>query len=116
MNQAYGPIEAFCADCGIDALANVNLLKDQQLYNAICLRNLKVMAERKKEPRYMQLQNRRAVTEHTSLFSRIRIWAVRYAARNFIHKQNTVMWAVLTHNLWVLARMVLAQQRKRIAA
>ena len=113
MNQAYGPIEAFCADRGFDALANVNLLKDQQVYNAICPRNPMIMAERNKEPRFMQLQNRRAATE-----ARIAIFKNAYLGRplrskGFAHKQNTMVWGVLTHNLWVLARMVLAQERER---
>jgi len=113
INQAYGKIDAFCADRGFDALANVNLLKDKQVYNAICPKNPKRMAERKKEPRFMQLQNRRAQTE-----ARIAIFKNAYLGRplrskGFGHKQNTVAWGVLTHNLWVLARMVLAQERER---
>lgn len=113
INEAYGQIEAFCADRGFDALANVNLLKDQEVYNAICPRNPNRMAERKKEPRFIQLQNRRAQTE-----ARIAIFKNAYLGRplrskGFAHKQNTVAWGVLTHNLWVLARMVLAQERQR---
>jgi len=113
INQAYGKIDAFCADRGFDALANVDLLKDKQVYNAICPKNPNRMADRKKEPRFMKLQNRRAQTE-----ARVAIFKNAYLGRplrskGFGHKQNTVAWGVFTHNLWVLARMALAQERER---
>jgi len=116
INQAYGQIDAFCADRGFDELANVKVLEHEDVYNAICPRDPNRMAERKKEPRFMQLQNRRAGTE-----ARIAIFKNAYLGRplrskGFAHKQNTVVWGVLTHNLWVLARMALAQERKRTAA
>jgi len=118
MKQAYGQIDAFCADRGFDELANVKVLEQDNVYNAICPRDPKRMAERKKEPRFMRLQNRRAQTE-----ARIAIFKNAYLGRplrskGFAHKQNTMVWGVLTHNLWVLARMALAQarERKRTAA
>ena len=76
INQAHGKIDAFCADRGFDAMANVKVLENQQVYNAICPRNPNRMAERKKEPRFMQLQNRRAQTE-----ARIAIFKNAYLGR-----------------------------------
>jgi hypothetical protein len=120
MNQAYGKIniKAFCADRGFDAMANVKVLEHEDVYNAICPRNPQAMAERTQEPRFMQLQNRRAATE-----ARIAIFKNAYLGRplrskGFAHKQNTMVWGVFTHNLWVLARLALAQtqERKRAAA
>lgn len=117
MKQAYGGISSFCADRGFDAAANVRLLEEHEVYNAICPRDPKRMAERKEEPRFMRLQSRRAQTE-----GRIGIFKNAYLgsplrSKGFEHKDNTVVWCVLTHNLWVLARMALAnEQQKRKAA
>ena len=116
MEQAYGRIDAFCADRGFDAVANVRLLEEHDVYNAICPRNPKSMAERKEEPRFMRLQSRRAQTE-----GRIGIFKNAYLGRplrskGFEHKENTVAWCVFTHNLWVFARIALAEERQRKAA
>lgn len=116
MEQAYGGIGAFCTDRGFDAVANVRLLEEHDVYNAICPRDPKRMAQRKEEPRFMRLQCRRAQTE-----GRIGIFKNAYLGRplrskGFEHKENTVVWCVLTHNLWVLARMALAEERPRKAA
>ena len=113
MEEAYGSIEAFCTDRGFDAGTNVRLLEKHGVYNAICPRNPKRMAERKEEPRFMRLQSRRAQTE-----GRIGIFKNAYLGRplrskGFDHKDNTVAWCVLTHNLWVLARMALANERQK---
>ena len=116
MEEAYGGIEAFCSDRGFDAAANVRLLEDHEVYNAICPRNPLRMAQRKEEPRFIRLQSRRAQTE-----ARIGIFKNAYlgsplCSKGFEHKENTVVWCVLTHNLWVLARMALAEERQRKAA
>ena len=116
MEEAYGGIEAFCSDRGFDAAANVRLLQEHEVYNAICPRNPLRLAQRKEEPRFIRLQSRRAQTE-----ARIGIFKNAYlgsplCSKGFEHKENTVVWCVLTHNLWVLARMALAEERQRKAA
>jgi hypothetical protein len=116
MEEAYGPIGAYCADRGFDARANAQLLDQKDLYNAICPKDPTRMAERREELRFIQLQNRRAQTE-----GRIAIFKNAYLGRplrskGFEHKENTMVWCVLTHNLWVLARMALAEEQEREAA
>ena len=116
MEEAYEGIEAFCADRGFDAAANEKLLQNHEMYNAICPRDPTRMSQRKDEPRFMRLQGRRAQTE-----ARIGIFRNAYLgsplrSKGFEHKENAVVWCVLTHNLWVLARMALAEERQRKAA
>ena len=74
------------------------------------------MIERRKEPEFILHQTRRSQTE-----GRIGIFKNAYLGRplrskGFEHKENTVVWCVLTHNLWVLARMIQAEERQRKAA
>jgi hypothetical protein len=116
IKEAYGSIDVFCADRGFDSKANVNTLTSENVFNAICPRNPTLMAERATEPRFMQYQNRRAQTE-----ARIAIFKNAYLGRplrskGFASKENTMLWCVLTHNLWVLARVVLAEEKEQAAA
>jgi hypothetical protein len=38
-------------------------------------------------------------------------------SKGFEHRELTVSWAVLTHNLWVMARLSLAERaRQKLAA
>ena len=104
------------ATVGFDAGANVKLLEDHEVYNAICPKDPKRMAERKEEPRFMRLQSRRAQTE-----GRVGIFKNAYLgsplrSKGFEHKENSVVWCVLTHNLWVLSRMALAEEKRQLKA
>lgn len=112
----YGPVRAFCGDRGFDTKANAKHLESEEIFNGICPKAPTVMAERTTEPRFMELQRRRGQTE-----ARIGIFKNAYLGRplrskGFVHKRNTVAWCVLTHNLWVLARMKIASEQQRMAA
>ena len=116
IEKAYGPATSYCGDRGFDTKANVFHLESENVFNGICPKAPTVMAERIKEPRFMELQRRRGQTE-----ARIGIFKNAYLGRplrskGFEHKRNTVAWCVLTHNLWVLARMKIASESQRIAA
>ena len=114
--KKYGNINSYCADKGFDSAKNRKLLDEYMIYNAICPRNPKLMMKRREESMFVSLQTRRAQTE-----GRIGIFKNAYLGRplrskNFGHKKNTVAWCVLTHNLWVLARMIRAEERQRKVA
>ena len=32
-------------------------------------------------------------------------------SKGFVHRENRVAWAVLTHNLWVIARLPLVEEQ-----
>ena len=64
-----------------------------------------------KEDQFAQLQTRRAQTE-----SRIAIFKNGFLGRpmrskGFVHRENRVAWAVLAHNLWVIARLPRAEEQ-----
>lgn len=112
----YGNIDSYCTDRGFDAPRNRSLLDEHKIYNAICPRSPKQMMERREDPRFIFLQTRRGQTE-----GRIGIFKNAYLGRplrskGFGYKENTVAWCVLTHNLWVLARMIQAEERQQKAA
>ena len=101
---------------GFDCKANRELLEEQEVFNAICPKDPRTLSERRDEPRFMRLQNRRAQTE-----GRIATFKNAYLGRplrskGFVNKANTTAWCVLTHNLWVIARMALAEEFEQQAA
>jgi len=93
------------ADRGFDSASNQELLAEEKTYNGICPRNPHQLKERLRSWKFVKLQRRRSQTEgrisiiiHNFLGSPIR-------SKGFARRQLAVGWGVLTHNLWVLARL-----------
>jgi hypothetical protein len=112
-----GRVGGYSGDRGFDSKGNVQHLDSKQIFNAICPKSPTELAARIKDPRFVEMQRRRGQTE-----ARISIFKNSYLGRplrskGFEHKRNTVAWCVLTHNLWVLARMKIAseQQQRKVA-
>jgi len=98
-------IKAAGADRGFDSASIQKWLEEKQIYNGICPRDPHQLKERLRSWKFVKLQRRRSQTEgrisiiiHNFLDSPIR-------SKGFTHRQLAVDWAVLTHNLWVLARL-----------
>lgn len=93
------------ADRGFDSASVRKWLEAEDIYNGICPRDPHQLQERLRSWKFVKLQRRRSQTEgrisiimHNFLDSPIR-------SKGFAHRQLAVDWAVLTHNLWVLARL-----------
>jgi hypothetical protein len=93
------------ADRGFDSASVQKWLEQEGIYNGICPRDPHQLKERLRSWKFVKLQRRRSQTEgrisiiiHNFLDSPIR-------SKGFAHRQLAVDWAVLTHNLWVLARL-----------
>jgi len=110
--EVFGSLpEAMAGDRGFDSKRNRSRLEKNGVYNALCPRSVSNLRERMKEKDFAQLQTRRAQTE-----SRIAIFKNGFLGRpmrskGFVHRENRVAWAVLTHNLWVIARLPLAEEQ-----
>jgi hypothetical protein len=117
MKKHYGDIiTGYCTDRGFDSKGNTQHLESEFIFNGICPKAPGELAVRMKEPRFAEMQRRRGQTE-----ARIGTFKNSYLGRplrskGFAHKRNTVAWCVLTHNLWVLARMKTTSERQRMAA
>lgn len=93
------------ADRGFDSARVQAWLEQEDIYNGICPRDPHQLKERLRSWKFVKLQRRRSQTEgrisiilHNFLGDPIR-------SKGFAHRQLAVDWAVLTHNLWVLARL-----------
>ena len=109
------PLEAAVGDRGFCARAGKAELQAREIYDAVCPKDPDELKRRMKEPRFAALQRRRGSTEGRVAILKQRC-ARRLRCRGFEHRYLAIAWAVLGHNLWVVARMLKAQEKLREAA
>ena len=107
MERAYGvgTIQALGADRGFSRAANQRWLKAKGIYDGICPKPPAQLQERMGEERFVQLQRRRSQTEGRIAIFKNGFLGRPLRAKGFEHREMAVSWQVLTHNLWVLARL-----------
>ena len=104
--QALGrKIKAVGADRGFDSQSNQARLAERKTYNGVCPRSPQQMKERKGSWKFKELQHRRAQTEGRIAIFKNNILGGPLLSKGIEHRQLTVAWAVLSHNLWVIARL-----------
>ena len=105
-------LKLIAGDRGFDSKANQKYFEEQDIFNAVAPRNPKQLQQRLEEERFRQGQNRRSQTE-----ARISILSHCFCGnpmrqKGFGHREIHMGLSVLSHNLWVLARLKLAQQAR----
>jgi len=109
------PITAVSTDRGFNSKEGSRELAANDIFDATCPRDPRILKERFAEERFEKLQRRRGSTE-----ARIAIFKQRQARRlrerGFDHRYLAVAWGVLGHNLWIVARLLLAQEKVLEAA
>jgi len=106
MEQAYDSrLKAAAGDRGFDSYDNRVGLAAEGIYNAICPRSPEALSQRSRSWKFKRLQRRRAQTEGRISIVKNAFLGGRLRGKGFSHREITVTWTVLTHNLWVLARL-----------
>lgn len=105
MEQAYGRPKALGGDRGFDNQTNREGLAQDGIYNGVCPRSPQQLQQRARSWKFKKLQRRRAQTEGRIGIVKNVFLAGRMRCKGFEHRQLTVTWTVLVHNLWVLARL-----------
>jgi IS5 family transposase len=106
MEDAYGPVlKAVAADRGFDSQTNRVGLAHEQIFNGVCPRDPRQLRQRSGSWKFQRLQRRRAQTEGRIAIVKNVFLGGRMRSKGFAHRQLTVTWTVLVHNLWVLARL-----------
>jgi hypothetical protein len=98
-------VSAVAADRGFASKANSSGLKEAEIFDAICPRNPQELKERMKDKRFVRLQRRRSQTEARISIVQRGFLGRPMRAKGFAHRELAVAWGVLTHNLWMLARL-----------
>jgi hypothetical protein len=104
-------------DRGLWSQDNENWLVNEGIYSALCPRGVKELQERLKEKRFGRLQKRRAQTEGRIGILKNDFLGHPLRSKGFEHREGAVAWAVLVHNLWLLAgrRMAREEEEKKAA-
>jgi hypothetical protein len=102
-----------CADRGFDSAATAACLAQQKVVNAVCPRNPQELARRcAKDPGFVDLLRRRGGNEaRIAIVKNVLLDGIP-RAKGFERRQLQVAWAVLTHNLGVVARLSQATRAK----
>jgi hypothetical protein len=104
------------ADRGFDSQANDEVLRELNIYNGVCPRPIQELKERGRSWKFNKLQRRRSQTEGRVAILKNVFVGQPMRSKGFKNRVITVAWAVLTHNLWVMARMALAAEKAQRAA
>lgn len=106
-------LKALGADRGFDSQSNQEFLKQRKIYNAICPRSVKKLKHRKTSWKFSQLQKRRSQCEGRIGIVKNNFLGRPMRSKGFPNRELAVTWAVLTHNLWVIARLPPRQSSKQ---
>lgn len=100
-----GQVHTLVADRGCDGPEPRAALETVKMHNALAPRSPREYAECRKRPFFRVLQRRRSQTEARISILKQGTLVVAQRARSDPARERAVTWGVLTHNLWVLARL-----------
>lgn len=106
-------IKAIGGDRGFDSQSNREALKRRKTYNGICPLAPKELTERKNSWKFNKIERRRSQTEARIGIVKNTFLGAPLRSKGFKSRELALAWAVLTHNLWVIAR--LPQRKARTA-
>ncbi len=106
-------VEAVVTDRGFASASNSQTLKEGGTYDGLCPRQPAELSQRMKAQKFARLQRRRAQTEARIGILKHNFLGRPMRAKGFEHRELGLAWGVLTHNLWMLAR--LRKKKKPVA-
>ena len=92
-------------DRGFASAANSRALADSDTADATCPRNPEVLRQKMEDKTFARLQRRRAQTEGRIGILKNGFLGRPLRAKGFTNRELALAWGVLTHNLWMLAKM-----------
>ena len=106
-------VGAVVGDRGFYSASNSRTLRQGDTFDGLCPRPPALLRERMKEEKFARLQRRRAQTEARISILKGNFLGRPMRAKSFEHRELALAWGVLTHNLWMLARMRKSKQQSR---
>jgi hypothetical protein len=100
-----GTVRAVGGDRGFDSADNRKLLEDKGLFNGLCPRGVKELKRRRHAARFGAIQRRRSQIEGRIAILKHDFLGQPLRAKGYESRKLGVIWSVLAHNLWVLARL-----------
>jgi hypothetical protein len=100
-----GVLAALGGDRGFDSAANRELLRGKAIFNGLCPRGVAELKRRRHGARFVELQRRRSQTEGRIGILKNDFLGQPLRAKGYANRALGVVWSVLAHNLWVVARL-----------
>ena len=111
--ESGGRLRGIVADRGFESAATREMLQEENAFNGICPMNPTELAQRMEADEQLRSAlSRRAQTEARVAILKNGFLDGAPLAKGFERRQLQVAWAVLSHNLWVLARLPWAAERR----
>lgn len=110
------PITRLWADRGMFSAANEAVLAARGVGSGLCPRNPQDLKERLEQPGQREGMKRRGGTEARVAIIKNHILGNPMREKSIEAREKACGWGVLSHNLWVLARMPLAKGKEDQAA
>src|ERR1017187_9029927 len=101
-------------DRGFDSKADRGKLEVEGIFNGLCPRDPRDLKKRMQESEFVELQQRRSQTEARISIFKNNFLGAPLKSKGYTNQNLEVAWSVLTHNLWVIAR--LPKRAKRVYA
>ena len=92
-------------DRGFATADNSRTLQEGGTFDGLCPRQPAELSRRMKDQKFARLQRRRAQTEARIAILKQGFLGRPMRAKGYAHRELSLAWGVLTHNLWMLARM-----------
>jgi hypothetical protein len=98
-------------DRGFDSADNRLYLESRNIKNNICPKSVEALREQLRDTSFCEAQKRRGQTEGRIGIVKNVFLGSPLRSKGFCSRQMSVAWAVLSHNLWVIARLSQAKQQ-----
>lgn len=98
-------------DRGFDSLANRLYLEKEGIENNICPKSVPALQEKMKQASFRENQKRRGLTEARIGILKNNFLGNPLKSKGFASRQISVAWGVFAHNLWVIARLPVAEDK-----
>ena len=98
-------VGAVVTDRGFASAANSRALAEGGTFDGLCPRKPAELSQKMQGQKFARLQRRRAQTEARIGILKQGFLGRPLRAQGFAHRELALAWGVLTHNLWMLARM-----------
>jgi IS5 family transposase len=102
-------LKKVAADRGGDSGEIRDFLEELEIENGICPKDPRQLRARLQDIEFVRLQRRRSQTEGRIGIMKNNFLGRPLRAKGFAHRERDVNWAVLAHNLWVVARLPQAE-------
>jgi len=98
-------VGAVATDRGFASADNSRTLQQGGTFDGLCPRRPAELRQKMRSKKFARLQHRRAQTEARIGILKHGFLGRPMRAKGFAHRELALAWGVLTHNLWMLARM-----------